>query len=95
MACGTGCCYLMFNSVAMAVLQARSEHDMVGRLMSVMTMAFLGIFPIGGLALGLLSDLIGVAHALLISGLACLLTAAVLTAFPSFSRELIIDMEGG
>jgi predicted MFS family arabinose efflux permease len=91
LAFGVGCSFLVFNSPALAVLQARSRHDMVGRVMSVMTMAFLGVFPLGGLALALLSDLIGVERALMVGGLACLGMAAVLVFIPAFSREFVIE----
>jgi MFS family permease len=94
MAFGTGLSFLMFNSVATAVLQARSRHDMEGRVMSLMIMVYLGIFPVGGLALGWLSDLVGVGHALLAGGLACLAMAAILVLFPTFSREFVISPAG-
>jgi MFS family permease len=94
MAFGTGLSFLIFNSVATAILQARSRHDMVGRVMSLMIMVYLGVFPVGGIALGWLSDQVGVGHALLTGGLVCLAMASVLTLFPAFSREFVMGAEG-
>ncbi len=91
LAVGVGGAYLMFNSAASTVLQSRSTHDMTGRVMSLMAIMFLGVFPLGGLALGFLADVFSVRTALLIGGTACAAMALVLLVFPSFSREFISE----
>jgi len=64
------------------VLQTLVEDDKRGRIMSLFSMSFVGITPIGSLLIGALAERIGVQHALLLGGGACLLGGLL------FAREL-------
>jgi len=57
------------------VLQTLVEEDKRGRVMSLFTMSFMGMAPIGCLLAGALGEKIGVPETLLLSGCVCLLAA--------------------
>ncbi|WGV23796.1 MFS transporter [Halotia branconii] len=63
-------------------LQTIVEEDKRGRLMSLYTMAFLGMMPVGNLLGGILASHIGAANTLIIDGVACLIGSII------FSRQL-------
>ncbi|MEH2248049.1 MFS transporter [Nostoc sp.] len=63
-------------------LQTIVEDDRRGRLMSLYTMSFLGMIPVGNLLGGVLASHIGATNTLIIDGIACILGSIV------FSREL-------
>ncbi|MEH2202016.1 MFS transporter [Nostoc sp.] len=63
-------------------LQTIVEDDKRGRLMSLYTMSFLGMIPIGNLLGGILASHIGATNTLIIDGIACILGSIV------FSRQL-------
>ncbi|MBW4613524.1 MAG: MFS transporter [Desmonostoc vinosum HA7617-LM4] len=63
-------------------LQTIVEDDKRGRLMSLYTMSFLGMIPLGNLLGGTLADHIGAPTTLMIDGIACLLGAII------FSKQL-------
>lgn len=54
------------------VLQTIVEDNKRGRVMSLYTMAFLGMYPLGSLLAGVLADVLGTDRAFWISGLVCL-----------------------
>jgi len=56
-------------------LQAVSDDDKRGRVMSFYTMAFMGTAPFGSLLAGVLGDMLGASITIIISGIACLLIA--------------------
>ena len=85
-AAGVGGFFLMLSSVVNTVLQARSEHDMRGRMVSIYTLMYLGAFPLGGQMLGWLADWRSTPFALGLGAAACATTAAVLIAFPALTR---------
>lgn len=58
------------------ILQTIVDDDKRGRIMSLYTMAFMGMAPFGGLLAGVLASKIGAAHTVLIGGFAVLATAA-------------------
>lgn len=58
------------------------EDDKRGRLMSLYTMSFLGMIPVGNLLGGLLASHIGASNTLIIDGIACIIGSIV------FSRQL-------
>ncbi len=60
------------------ILQAIVDDDKRGRVMSLYTVAFLGISPLGSLLAGMLADRIGAANTVLGGGIACLLAAVYL-----------------
>ncbi len=63
-------------------LQTIVEDDKRGRLMSLYTMSFLGMIPVGNLLGGLLASHIGAPNTLMIDGIACILGSII------FSRQL-------
>ncbi|MBN3891117.1 MAG: MFS transporter [Nostoc sp. JL31] len=63
-------------------LQTIVEDDKRGRLMSLYTMSFLGMIPVGNLLGGLLASHIGAPNTLIIDGIACILGSLI------FSRQL-------
>jgi MFS family permease len=63
-------------------LQTIVEDDKRGRLMSLYTMSFLGMIPVGNLLGGILASHIGATNTLIIDGIACILGSIV------FSRQL-------
>ncbi|MEH1959935.1 MAG: MFS transporter [Nostoc sp.] len=63
-------------------LQTIVEDDKRGRLMSLYTMSFLGMIPVGNLLGGLLANYIGASNTLIIDGIACIIGSIV------FSRQL-------
>ncbi|MEA5601633.1 MFS transporter [Nostoc sp. UHCC 0252] len=63
-------------------LQTIVEDDKRGRLMSLYTMSFLGMIPIGNLLGGILASRIGAPNTLIIDGIACILGSIF------FSRQL-------
>jgi MFS family permease len=65
-----------------AFLQTIVEEDKRGRLMSIYTMSFLGMAPIGNLVGGGLADIIGAPNTLIIDGIACIIGSIF------FSRQL-------
>ncbi|MBN3909786.1 MAG: MFS transporter [Nostoc sp. NMS1] len=63
-------------------LQTIVEDDKRGRLMSLYTMSFLGMIPVGNLLGGILASRIGAPNTLIIDGIACILGSIF------FSRQL-------
>ncbi|MGF2034981.1 MAG: MFS transporter [Nostoc sp. CmiVER01] len=63
-------------------LQTIVEDDKRGRLMSLYTMSFLGMIPVGNLLGGFLASHIGAPNTLIIDGIVCILGSII------FSREL-------
>ncbi|MEH2344238.1 MAG: MFS transporter [Nostoc sp.] len=63
-------------------LQTIVEDDKRGRLMSLYTMSFLGMIPVGNLLGGILASHIGAPNTLIIDGIACILGSII------FSRQL-------
>jgi predicted MFS family arabinose efflux permease len=59
------------------VLQTIVDDDKRGRIMSLYSMAFTGVSPIGSLLLGAIAGRIGAPAAMAASGLACILAATV------------------
>lgn len=64
------------------VLQTIADDDKIGRLMSLVSMAFMGIAPFGDLFSGCLASQIGVTNTLIFNGLICLAGSVI------FSRQL-------
>ncbi|MBK4728883.1 MFS transporter [Oxynema sp. CENA135] len=59
------------------MLQILSPDDKRGRIMSLFTIAFIGMTPLGNLFSGFVSDRLGVVTTLTINGLICLIAAAI------------------
>jgi len=71
------------------ILQTLVEDDMRGRIMSLYTVAFMGMIPIGSLLSGFLGARIGTTQTLLVAGLSCALGGALfLRGLPTLRREI-------
>lgn len=66
---------LLQISSSNTVLQTIVDNDKRGRVMSLYTMAFLGMAPFGSLIAGGLAGKIGAPHTLLLSGIACMISS--------------------
>lgn len=73
-----GCGMIVQMAASNTVLQTIVDDDKRGRVMSLFTMAFMGMSPWGSLAAGSLAGYLGVPGTLLLSGAACLIGAGVL-----------------
>lgn len=72
-----GTAMLVTVAAANTVLQTIVEDDKRARVMSLFTMAFMGMAPFGSLLAGSMADRIGVQQTLLISGMVCAVAGAV------------------
>ena len=87
MLAGTGI-VLSVNGISTVVMTIVEER-MRGRVMSFYTMAFLGMYPVGGLVAGAVASWIGAVHTLAIGGACCMLCALWLwTRLPRLREHL-------
>ncbi len=86
-AAGVGCSFLMLGSAVNTVLQSRSEHDLRGRVVSIYIMSYVGVFPLGGMALGWLADWRSTPFALALGGGICAAAALSLLLLKGSLRE--------
>jgi predicted MFS family arabinose efflux permease len=86
---GSGITALMLSATINTILQARVEREMRGRIMSLYILVFQGIFPIGGLVLGFVSDVWSVRTALIIGAIACITAGLSIIMVPSLLRNAI------
>jgi MFS family permease len=71
------------------ILQTLVEDDMRGRIMSLYTVAFMGMIPLGSLLSGALATRIGTPRTLLVAGVSCALGGlAFLRGLPALRREI-------
>ncbi len=70
-----GCAILSISVSVNMILQTIVEDDKRGRVMSLYTVAFLGIIPFGGLIAGALADHIGATLTLRVGAIACTVAA--------------------
>jgi MFS family permease len=79
------------------VLQTIVEEDKRGRVMSLYTMAFMGMAPFGSLLAGSLASKIGAPGTIMISGIACILGSILfarrLPALREMVRPIYIEKE--
>src|SRR3989338_3026308 len=78
----TGLCLIMIIASINTFLQTIVEDNKRGRLMSLFTIAFIGMAPFGSLLAGGLAKYLGAPYTLLINGSCCILGALI------FSRSL-------
>jgi MFS family permease len=71
------------------VLQTIVEEDKRGRVMSLYTMAFMGMVPFGSLLAGSLASKIGAPGTIMISGIACILGSMLFARKLPLLRELV------
>jgi MFS family permease len=87
LAAGVGGSFLVFLSAVGAALQGNCSPEMEGRIASMMVVAYVGIFPLGGLLLGYLSDTLSLSTSLLIGGLASAAVALFTVFFVSVPED--------
>jgi MFS family permease len=83
---GIGVTFLMASASINTVLQSRVERNMRGRIMSFYILVFQGTAPLGGLALGYLSDKTSTPFAIMLGAGLCLVLSIVIIAVPSILR---------
>lgn len=74
----TGLGIILFAQAVSVIFQTIVADEMRGRIMSLFTVAFLGVSPLGSLAAGALAHAIGAQHTLGVGGACCLAGAIVL-----------------
>lgn len=84
-----GMAMIAFNGLTNTTLQTSAPERMLGRVMSVFALIFMGVMPLGQLALGALGSLIGIQHALFAGGA----VALGLAAFVALRIPAIRDLE--
>lgn len=83
-----GASFLMLSSSINAVLQSGVERNMRGRIMSLYILVFQGLYPLGGLLMGFVSDRTSPVDALLLGGMVCLFMSTMLFLFPDTLERL-------
>ncbi|MBD2197792.1 MULTISPECIES: MFS transporter [Calothrix] len=73
-------------------LQTIVEEDKRGRLMSLYTMSFLGMIPLGNLLGGFLANRIGATNTLIIDGIVCIIGSIIFGKQLPALRELVIPV---
>jgi len=85
----TGFGMMVSTASSNTILQTIVDDDKRGRIMSLYTMAFMGMAPVGGLLAGTLASRIGAPNTVLLGGLAVLAVAAWFGArLPTLHREV-------
>jgi len=93
-----GCALIIAFASANTVLQTLTDEDKRGRVMSFFAMAFIGMTPFGNLLAGALAShfrakagdpVAGAAHAILLSGIACLMSAGVFASRLPSMRKIV------
>ncbi len=75
--------------MANGLLQTRSPDHLRGRVMSVYTMVFMGLMPLGSMVMGSIGSVAGVASGLLVGGILCTLVALYAGARVTALREAV------
>jgi MFS family permease len=83
LAAGVGGSFLVFLTTVGAALQGNTAPEMQGRISSMLVVAYMGVFPLGGLLLGYLSDAFSLQASLEIAGFACVAVALYTVFFVS------------
>ncbi|HLZ47934.1 MAG TPA: MFS transporter, partial [Candidatus Limnocylindria bacterium] len=66
---------MVFLGMANGLLQTRSPDHLRGRVMSVYTMVFMGLMPLGSMVMGSIGSLVGTGGGLMAGGVACTIVA--------------------
>ena len=88
---GLGISVLMMSATTNTVLQSRVERSMRGRIMSFYILVFQGMLPLGGFAIGFLSDRTSAPFAVLVAGIICVCLGLVTIVVPSILRDAIFQ----
>lgn len=72
---GVGYCMMLHMAASNTLIQTIVEEDKRGRVMSLYTMCFLGIGPVGSLVAGVLAARIGAPATVRLSGLLCIIAS--------------------
>ncbi len=81
----------MWNVLSMSLRQAMIPAELLGRVLGAHRVALWGGIPLGALAGGVLADVTGVPTAFLVSGLAQLVVAVLISRLVHRNRRLIVD----
>jgi len=73
-------------------IQTIVEDDKRSRVMSIYTMAFFGMLPLGNLFAGGLADLIGATNTLIISGVFCILGSLIFSRQLPYLKRLVVPV---
>ena len=88
LAFGTGLSLILVFNLANALVQTHSPDALRGRIMSVYTLVFFGLLPLGSLGVGVTAEKLGQTAAILIGAGVTLVAAAFLAAFmPHLRRQ--------
>ena len=79
---------IVFNGLTNTTLQTTAPDRMLGRVMSVFAMIFMGVMPLGQLALGALGSVVGIDVALFAGGAVALAAAVYAAARVAAIRDL-------
>lgn len=85
-----GAAFLVFSAGANGSLVKHARPDMQGRMSSLWVVTFLGVYPVGGLLLGIMTDYWSAHVALLVGGIGCAMVAMILL-FAPIAREQAED----
>jgi MFS family permease len=66
---------MVFLGMANGLLQTRSPDHLRGRVMSVYTMVFMGLMPLGSMAMGSIGSAVGIGGGLLVGAVGCTIVA--------------------
>ena len=80
-----GGCYLMMGASVNTVIQARSERVMRGRMVSMYSLMWLGMFSIGGQLAGYVADAWSLTGVVTMGGIVCLALSVLLFAVPGLT----------
>jgi MFS family permease len=85
----TGFGMMVHMASSNTILQTMVDDDKRGRVMSLYTMAFMGMAPFGSLAGGSLASRIGAPYALILAGTSCLVGSFLFAKKLPFIRQMI------
>jgi predicted MFS family arabinose efflux permease len=84
----TGLFQIMIMNLANAIVQTQIADELRGRVMSVYSLTFLGLLPIGSLFAGMIADRTSSPFALALGASVCILAAIILFTFVPRLRRL-------
>ncbi len=85
---GSGLSLILIFNLANALVQTFAPNELRGRIMSIYTLTFFGLMPVGSLGVGLTAERFGQPAAILIGAAATLLAAALIAVFmPHLRRQ--------